>query len=202
MALKHQVDPARKWRAAIRDVTRHFPADLPTCVFLTDPERTPDPAAIVAKLPPGVGLIYRHFGADNRLHMAEQLAILSKRRGVKFLIAADPALAISVGADGVHWPEARLRQARAWRGRFAIQTASAHSRRAIWRAAQFGMDAVLVSAVFPSESKSADRPLGVPRFRRMVAGSQLPVFALGGVNPTTAMRISPVAGLSGISAFR
>lgn len=201
MALKHQADPARKWRAAIRDVQRHFPERLPACLFLTDPERTPDPLASVTKLPPGSGLIYRHFGADNRHIVAEQLAAVSRHHGVIFLIAADPALALSVGADGVHWPEARIQQARAWRGKFVLQTASAHSRRAVWRAQCALLDAVLISAVFPSQSKSAGHPLGVARFRNLISSSQLPAYALGGVNAHTAMRISNVAGLSGVSAF-
>ena len=201
MALKHQADPARKWRTAIRDVSRHFPEHLPTCLFLTDPERTPDPAAIIENLPWGSGLVYRHFGASNRFEISEQLAKLTSLYGIKFLIAADPLLAVSVGADGVHWPEAKLPQARIWRGRFVLQTASAHSRRAIWRATRLDMDAVLVSAVFPSESKSAGQPLGVCRFRQLVATSPLPVFGLGGINANNAQRISAVAGLSGVSAF-
>ena len=201
MELKHQADRARKWRAAIRNVDRHFPAGLPACLFLTDPERTPDPSATIANLPIGSGVIYRHFGARDRHQVAETLAALSNARGLVFLIAADPELALSVDADGVHWPEARLGRARVWRHRFAIQTASAHSRRAIWRATRLGMDAVLVSSVFPSRSKSAGRPMCAPRFRHLVSSSDLPVYGLGGLNARNAGRISSIAGLSGVSGF-
>jgi thiamine-phosphate pyrophosphorylase len=117
------------------------------------------------------------------------------------LIAADPELAQAVGADGVHWPETRLGQARAWRNRFELQTASAHSRQAIWRASQLNLDAVLASSVFSSDSPSAGRPLGVARFRRLVSTSPIPVYGLGGVTAQTSKRICQVSGLSGISGF-
>lgn len=200
-ALKHQADKARKWRSAIRNVKRHFPSALPACLFLTDPARTPDPVSALSGLPRGSGIIYRHFGAETRHQTALDLSAAAKALGLRLLIAADPDLAKAVEADGVHWPEARLGQARVWRNRFAIQTASAHSRQAIWRASQLSMDAVLVSSVFPSDSPSAERPLGVTRFRRLVSASPLPVYGLGGVTALSSNRISQYAGLSGISGF-
>ncbi|MHA7901397.1 MAG: thiamine phosphate synthase [Henriciella sp.] len=201
MGLKHQAATARKWRAAIRQVESHFPAYLPPLLFLTDSDRTPDPLAIAATLPAGSGIIYRHFGAADRTEMAHALAGLAEQRHLTLLIAADPDLAKRVGADGVHWPEARLVQARAWRDQFAVQTASAHSRRAIWRAQQYGIDAVLVSSVYPSKSKSAGTPLGTARFRALVNGNTLPIYALGGVTATNAGQIADCAGLSAVSAF-
>ncbi len=202
MELKHQAVSARKWRAAIRQIVSHFPNHLPPILFLTDPDRTPDPTSILPLLPLGSGVIYRHFGADNRFKVARELADISRARGLAFLIAADPHLALTVGADGVHWPEARLSEARRWRGRFPIQTASAHSRRAISTATRQEIDAVLVSSVFPSQSKSAGRPLGAPRFRALLHNCQVPVYALGGINAQNASRISRVAGLSTVSGFK
>lgn len=174
---------------------------LPACLFLTDPARTPDPVSALPKLPRGSGIIYRHFGAKNRRQMALDLSEVASALRLRLLIAADPDLALEVGADGVHWPEARLGQARAWRNRFQLQTASAHSHRAILRASQLELDAVLVSSVFPSDSPSAGRPLGAPRFRRLVSASPLPVYGLGGVTAKNARQICAFAGLSGISGF-
>ncbi len=199
--MKHQADQARKWRSAIRNVKRHFPSTLPACLFLTDPNRTPNPVSVLPKLPRGSGIIYRHFGAENRHQTALELSDGIRPLGLRLLIAADPELAQAVGADGVHWPETRLGQARAWRNRFELQTASAHSRQAIWRASQLNFDAVLASSVFSSDSPSAGRPLGVARFRRLVSTSPIPVYGLGGVTAQTSKRICQVSGLSGISGF-
>lgn len=201
MGLKHQAVSARKWRSAIRQVERHFPAHLPPLLFLTDPDRTPDPIAAIKTLPEGSGVIYRHFGSSDRFETGARIAAVCRARKLSFLIAADPSLAAALEADGVHWPEKQLHHARHWRGYFQIQTASAHSRRAISRAAQAGIDAVLVSAVFPSRSPSAGAPLGAARLRRLSRIAPLPLYGLGGVSESNAARIANRAGLSGISGI-
>ena len=201
MGLKHQAAFARKWRAAIRDVEQHFPAYLPPLMFLTDPQRIKDPISAVAHLPAGAGVIYRHFGAEDRTDVAGALSEICQFERRPLLIAADPILALSMGADGVHWPEARLSDARHWRGHFRLQTASAHSARAIRRAAISGMDAALVSSVFPSNSPSAGTPLNRTRFRMLARQATLPVYGLGGVDSHNAGQISGRAGISGVSSF-
>lgn len=133
--------------------------------------------------------------------MAPRLAGVARRRGLKLLIAADPSLALEVGAHGVHWPEARLAEARKWRGRFMFQTASAHSRRAIDRAAKTGVDAALVSTVFPSTSKSAGAPMGRLAFTRLCQKAPLPLFALGGVKAANALQIADAGGLAAIEGL-
>ena len=201
MGLKHQAVSARKWRAAIRRVESHFPPALPPLLFLTDPQRTPDPLSIAKQLPAGSGIIYRHFGADDRFEMAPRLAALARRQGLKLLIAADPTLAIEVGAHGVHWPEAKLNEFRKWRGRFVIQTASAHSRRAIDRAARTGVDAALVSTVFASNSKSAAPPMGPLAFTQLCQTTLMPLFALGGVTAANAGQVANAGGLAAIEGL-
>lgn len=157
---------------------------------MTDPDRTPDVIALAARLPAGWGVVYRHFGAADRLAVGQALARLCRRRRLVLLVAADPRLARRIGADGVHWPEARLRaRRRAFVPRGFIETAAAHSRRALANAARCGVDAVIVSAVFASASPSAGPPIGVLRFRRLALASPLPVYGLGGVDADTASRV-------------
>lgn len=199
--LKHQAAAARKWRSAIRRVEQHFPPHLPPALFLTDPKRTPDPVTVVETLPDRVGVIYRHFGANDRDDTARQLAKVCARRELRFLIAADPDLALASEADGVHWPEAMLAQAEKWQGKFALQTASAHAPAAIRAAHKAGVDAVLVSTVFTSNSPSASQPLGVSRFKAWTRTAPLPVYALGGVNADNAQSVADYAGLAAIEAF-
>lgn len=201
MGLKHQAAAARKWRSAARGIAQHFPAPLPPLLFLTDPERTPDPVMISARLPAGSGVVFRHFGAADRGSVAAALAELCARRRLALLIAADPDLALRVGADGVHWPEKALSQASKWRGRFRLQTASAHSRAALNRAASAGMDAAIFSTVFPSNSASAGPPLGPIRFRQISRTITLPIYALGGVHASNVRRIATVGGAASVSGF-
>lgn len=201
MGLKHQAASARKWRAAIRQVETHFPAFLPPLLFLTDPARVPDPVGVIRALPGNSGVIYRHFGDADRHSVAAQLRAACNQHNHRLLIAADPQLALDVNADGVHWPEARLGLAWRWRGRFAIQTASAHSLRAINHAQAVGMNAALFSAVFPSSSRSAGRPIGPARLRIARRQAEIALYALGGINAGTASRVSGTAGLAGIDGL-
>jgi len=149
--------------------------------------RTPDILKIARRLPRDFGIVWRHYGADRRLATGRQLARICRQRGLILLISADPQLAAQIGADGVHWPEARLSGNRFSPPHF-IETASAHTPRAIARAARLGVDAVIVSAVFPSRSPSAGKPLGVLKFRQLARSAALPVYALGGVSAVNAAR--------------
>ncbi len=201
MGLKHQAASNRKFCAAIAQVKAHFPGHLPPLFYLTDPARTPDPAASAERLPAGSGVIYRHFGADNRECTARTLSQIASDNGLFLLVSADPELAQTVKAHGVHWPEARLSEAQNWRDVFALNTASAHSARAIQRAAEAGIDAALVSPVFASKSASAGTPLGATRFRTLVQNANLPIYGLGGINADTAGKIANFAGLAAIEGI-
>ncbi|NEX94376.1 thiamine phosphate synthase, partial [Caulobacter sp. 17J65-9] len=74
----------------------------PPLFFVTDPVRTPDPAAVAARLPAGAGVIYRAFGAADAGATAGALAGIARTRGLTLLIGADAALAEACGAHGVH----------------------------------------------------------------------------------------------------
>jgi len=175
---------------------------LPRAWFMTDPRRTPHPERIAVHLPAGFGVIFRHFGATDRLEAGARLAQVCRRRRLVFLVSADPDLARAIGADGVHWPESRLSGARPRRARW-IETASAHSRAAIARAARLGVDAVILSPVFESAGPSAGKPLGPLAFRSLARATPLPVYALGGVNEANAALIGAcAAGWAAIDAVR
>lgn len=188
----------RKLRAAARLASVILPVHLPPVLFLTDPRRTPNPAATAASLPPGWGVVYRHFGDEARYRKAEELAVVCRRRNLALLIAADPDLAMAVGADGVHWPESRAGEARRWAGRFTLMTASAHSRAGLSQLERLPLDAVLRSTVFPSASASAGPAMESIRFRFATQRAALPVYALGGVSAETVSRIAGVSGLAAI----
>lgn len=72
---------------------------------------------------------------------------------------------------------------------------------AVRRATEIGMDAALVSTVFPSNSPSASRPMGPARFRLLAQTAPLPVYALGGVNPSNAGQVASFAGLAAIDGL-
>jgi thiamine-phosphate pyrophosphorylase len=169
---------------------------IPALYFFTDPERTPDPRAIARRLPRGAAVVYRHFGAQGRELVARQLASLCRSRGLRFLVAGDPALARRVGADGVHWPEDRLSSKR---GGLSLVTAAAHSAAALERARLAGVDAVVLAPVFETRSASGRRALGPFRASQLARSAGVPVIALGGVNSENA-RLLAGRGFAGLAA--
>jgi len=172
---------------------------IPSLFFVTDPERTPDPLAVARRLPRGTAVIYRHFGAPERAKTARNLASIARSRGLVLLIAADPTLAQRVGADGVHWPQARLPRTRS----AVLVTAAAHDADSLTRAANLGVDACLLAPVLPTNSSSGNAPLGLFRAGQLAQRSAVPVIALGGITADTAKRLAGrgFAGCAGVEAF-
>lgn len=169
----------------------------PGLLVLTDPVRAPDARWLDAVAPPAAGLVLRGFGRPMSLD-----GIGPERT---CLVTGLPRLARTLGADGLHWPNRRLRLRRRCAVRELVETASAHSTREGLRALRAGIGTVLVSAVFASRSPSAGRPLGPVRLagvvrtlRRVDPGVR--VLALGGVTARTARRLAGtgVAGVAGV----
>lgn len=188
----------------------HRPA-LPRLILMTDAQRLPDPAAAIARLPRGSGVILRHYGVPGRRALARRLAALCRRHGLRLLIAGDGRLAaasFASGAGGLHLPEHLARRGpgpwRLWRRPGWIVTAAAHSPRALAAAARAGADAVLLSPVFATESPGSRPPIGAVRFALWCRRSPLPVYALGGVGPGCRRRLlaGGAVGLAGIDMFR
>ena len=202
MVQKPQSDARRKLISAARCAGHHLPSWLPPALFLTDPKRTPDPISVAENLPAGWGIVYRHFGAKHRLWQARQLAEIANRRGLALLIAADPVLAIKVGAAGVHWPFTQRHAARKWRARFDLMSVSAHGGDELRQVEPDVFDAALVSAVFPSTSPSAGTPIGSHQIRILSRQSDMPIYALGGINSRNAACVSGSAGLAAIEGIQ
>ncbi|WP_084420788.1 thiamine phosphate synthase [Henriciella litoralis] len=176
-------------------------AGLPGGFFMTDSARLENPAAIIDALPPGIGVIIRHFGQANARAEAVDLVKQCVDTQRKVLIAADPDLANGTGADGVHWPFRLYRQAARFETKFGISTMSVHNSEEFRRAHQAGVDALIVSTVFKSDSPSARAPMGLMRFASIARATELPVYALGGIDVRTAQRVARFGGFASVSGF-
>jgi thiamine-phosphate pyrophosphorylase len=175
---------------------------LPPLIFLTDPGRTPEPEPIAERLPAGAGVIYRSFGAADATATAARLAAIAGERGLVFLVGLDAVLAEASGAAGVHLPERALGQARGIRRLRPdwLITGAAHGQAGLDAAAEAGIDAALLSPVFPSRSPSPGIPMGPQRFAELVQSARLPVYALGGIVAATALQLTQ-SGAAGLAAI-
>lgn len=159
---------------------------------MTD-DRKADWAAAASLLPPDSVVVVRAHDAKARRKMAESLLGLAI-----LLIADDPDLAAELG-DGLHLPEARMREAAHWRVRRPgwIITSSAHSLHALMHARH--LDAVFLSPVFATASHADAKPLSPVRAALIAAQAPVPVYALGGVTTRNAGILAP--SFSGIAAI-
>lgn len=183
------------------------PRQLPGKLLLTDPRHLADPIPVIARLPPGSGVVFRHYELppDQREAMARAVAVLCRRRRLVLFVAGDNRLAGAVGAPGVHLPEELvIQRAGAVRRGGRLLTAAAHNSGAVHRAARCGGDAVLISPVFATASHPGAAPLGPVRFAALATLARrlgLGVYALGGIDGATARRIRHVPK-TGTAAIR
>ena len=174
---------------------------MPTRLVFTDPDRTPDPIALAKRLPPKVALVYRAFGAGDAEAVGRRLLEIARRRNFSLLIGADSRLAARIGADGVHLPQRLAHLAARVRRPGWLITAAAHSGRA---ARVRYVDAVVLSTVFASASRSAGKPMGPLRLAQIVRETHNPVYALGGVREATAAQLlrTGIVGVAGVEDIR
>lgn len=157
--------------------------------------------ALTAGFAPGWGVVYRHFGAPGCEGLAMKLARVCRNKDWRLLIANDPELARQVGADGVHWPEAQAHLAKRWAGKFRLMTMSWHQSKPIAKLPR-GIDAALVSTIFPSKSKTATSALGPRRARKIARMSRAPLYALGGINARNAHSVAGHMGIAFVENSR
>jgi thiamine-phosphate pyrophosphorylase len=162
---------------------RHPP--LPRVWLVTDARNDDFLEAIMARLPRGSGVIFRHYhlGEQQRRIRFESIRRGARRRGHWLILSADAATSRAWRADGAYGSPAPLS-----RGPALLRLAAVHSLRELRRAAR--ADAVLLSPVFATRSHPGAGALRPIRFRLLAQRASVPVIALGGMTVTRARRIS------------
>jgi thiamine-phosphate pyrophosphorylase len=177
---------------------------IPSLILMTDDRRLEDPSAAACLLPRGSAVIVRSRSGPQRAQLAAEFIALARHRSLIVLVADDPQLAGQCGADGLHLPESRAREALHWRAQCPrwLITAAVHSLRAAMHAQ--GADAVLLSPIFPTESHPGRPSLAPARANTIARRLTLPVYALGGVDWRNAKLIAGrnYAGIAAIAGLK
>ncbi|MDY0213864.1 MAG: thiamine phosphate synthase [Desulfuromonadaceae bacterium] len=132
---------------------------------------------------------------------ARQIRTLTRRYGAHLFINDRVDIALAADADGVHLTEQSVdvTTARELLGHTKLIGVSTHSLTRALSAARNGADLITFSPVFYTPSKAAyGSPQGVERLREVCAAVNIPVFALGGINPHNQAEVHQ-AGASGIA---
>jgi len=112
--------------------------------------------------------------------LAEAAMTILHPHGGKLLINNDIALAHRIGADGVHLT-ARQAAGLADRPDLALVGVSCHNRDELQQAQRLGADFAVLGPVQRTATHPERAPMGWEGFAQAVAGSCIPVFALGGL---------------------
>jgi len=173
---------------------------LPHLVLMTDDERLADPLAAARALPRGSMVVVRAREAARRAALCAAMLGLERQRALVVLIADDPVLAARLGADGIHLPEARAKSAAHWRAlhpRWLITVASHGS-----ATAPHAANAVILSNIFATPSHPGRPGLGPLRAATIARATGKPVYALGGIDAQSALRLPPAfTGIAAIGAL-
>lgn len=182
--------------------------DLPDLIFITDQKAQPLPESVIEKLPQGAMVIFRDYDHDQRAELASALRYICKSKDIKFLVAGDLTLALMVDADGIHLPEHMIDEATAIRRahpKFFI-TASCHANTVMGKIPKLEIDAILLAPIFatsshPETMNDLSLTIGPNKLKLICENIRMPVYALGGVNDTTAEKLLGT-GVAGIAAIR
>ena len=135
-----------------------------------------------------------------RLWFAEAIVRVARSHGALVVINDDEEIARRVDADGVHLSAARLADCGA-RPEFRRVGASCHTAEELARAGELGLDYALLGPVLPTPTHPEASGLGWDEFARLIAGSPLPVFALGGMK-NELLATAQAHGAHGIAQMR
>lgn len=160
-------------------------------------------AAAEAALAGGLRLIQlreKSYSAARMERLATALLRLARPYGARVLLNGDAERAQRLGCDGVHWPAVTLLAARE-RPVGMLCAASTHDATELARAAELGLDFVVLGPVMSTPTHPGANALGWQRFAQLVAATPIPVYALGGL-ALTDLAAAQAHGAHGVALRR
>ncbi|MGN6650092.1 thiamine phosphate synthase [Trinickia sp.] len=177
-------------------VTPEPQADAPFSAFIARLERA---------LEAGVRLVQlraKTLSAPDYERLAEEALACCRRHDARLLLNAPADVVHSAQADGIHLTSTRLMESTSrplpaeW-----LVSAACHDAAQVRHANEIGVDLLTISPVLPTATHTTAQPLGWQRFRELVALTDIPVYALGGMTLDTLPQAYD-AGAYGIAAIR
>jgi len=188
---------------------------LPPHYLITDRRLTGGAEALVgavrsslAALPEGGALVQlreKDLSGRELVALGRALFEVTTARRCPLLINDRVDVALAIGADGVHLPEAGLpiADARALLGPRAIIGASTHTIDAARAAATAGADLVVFGPIWPTPSKPGAPGVGLDALLAAVAAARpTPLYALGGIDSPDRIAAARAAGAHGTAGIR
>jgi 8-oxo-dGTP diphosphatase len=178
---------------------------LPVEYAITDAARRGVPAMLALlreRLEGGLKLVQvrePELAEEERAVFSKEAIGLARRYGCKALVKA-PAFSVSPGADGIHFTATELMKLKE-RPRGMLAAASCHTRAELEHAMELELDFVAVGAVKPTASHAQGPLLGWDGLAALIAGSSVPVYAIGGLGDED-LESAWRAGAHGVAMIR
>jgi 8-oxo-dGTP diphosphatase len=147
-----------------------------------------------------VQLREKSWTRERRRAFSVELNALAARYGARVLLNGDADEARELGCAGVHYPAAALHAATT-RPHDLLVGASCHGHADVMRASALDVDFVVMGPVHATPTHPHAMPLGWTGFAEAIAGTRVPVFALGGLGPD-ALDTAIAHGAHGIAMRR
>lgn len=134
------------------------------------------------------------------LREAQTVKALCNKYNVPFIINDNVALALEIGADGVHVGQEDMNalDVRKAAGDRLIVGVSAHNEKEALKAQEAGADYLGCGSVFTTGTKSNVTSLGYDELKRICRSVYIPVVAIGGINAGNIMNLAG-SGIDGVA---
>lgn len=151
---------------------------LPDLWLLSDARNDEVLEDAMIRLPRGSGFVFRHYHlpADRREERFRRLSALAKELDHLVALSDTPEIADAWDAPAIYGPVGRVGSRED-----LMRIATVHDAGEIEQANALGVDAVMLSPVFPTRSHPDGSSLGRDRFLALASLAQMPVIALGGM---------------------
>ena len=125
--------------------------------------------------------------------VARRILPLCRAAGVPFILNDHPALALALGADGVHLgqDDGTLTDARGLTGSGMLIGRSTHSLAQAHAALDDGFDYIGFGPLFPTPTKAGRPAIGLDDITAMErdVGTHIPAYCIGGIHPGNLSRV-------------
>jgi 8-oxo-dGTP diphosphatase len=136
------------------------------------------------------------------LDLARRVARICEAYQARLLLNGTASQVVSVGAHGLHLNRLRLLQlSERPLSQGLLLGASCHNASELEHAQRLGVDFAAVSPVLKTASHPEAKPLGWIGFRRLATRANIPIYALGGLDPRH-LNLAWKAGGQGLAMIR
>lgn len=159
---------------------------LPNLWLFSDARNDARLEMALATLPKNSGFVFRHYHLDarQRRERYDTLRGLCAAKGHLVILSGDAGAAMAWEADGIYGPPDKLDKRPG-----LLRLAAVHDAREVLLANRARVDGMFLSPVFPTHSHPGEGCLGIASFRKIAAGAESPVIALGGMNAQRAAEL-------------